>query len=165
MSFDVAAESYQRFMGRFSEPLAAALVLATDPQRGWQVLDVGCGPGALTGDLAAWLGEEAVSAIDPSPAFVEAVHRRLPRVDARLGRAEDLPFADASFDASYAQLVVHFMHEPVAGLREMVQVKYVAREFGALPIPVPKVSITRLAPTSVRERRSRSGMSGARWRD
>ncbi|MBW9204976.1 class I SAM-dependent methyltransferase [Mumia sp. zg.B17] len=122
MSFDVAAESYQRFMGRFSEPLAAALVLATDPQRGWKVLDVGCGPGALTGDLAAWIGDEAVSAVDPSPAFVGAVHRRLPHVDARLGRAEDLPFADATFDASYAQLVVHFMHDPVAGLREMRRV-------------------------------------------
>ena len=86
------------------------------------MLDVGCGPGALTAELVRRLGPDAVTAIDPSPPFVAAAAARFPRVDVRTGAAEDLPFADDSFDAALAQLVVHFMTDPVQGLREMRRV-------------------------------------------
>ncbi|MGH1563291.1 class I SAM-dependent methyltransferase [Mumia sp. DW29H23] len=122
MSFDVAATSYQRFMGRFSEPLADAFVRLADLERGRRALDVGCGPGALTARLAAVVGEGAVAAVDPSEPFVRALHERLPAVDVHRAPAEDLPFSDGDFDAVLAQLVVHFMADPVAGLREMGRV-------------------------------------------
>ena len=122
MTFLVPAEAYGRFMGRFSEPLAAVFADACGVRAGQRVLDVGCGPGALTAELVRRLGPDAVTAIDPSPPFVEAAATRFPRVDVRTGAAEDLPFADASFDAALAQLVVHFMADPVAGLREMGRV-------------------------------------------
>ena len=48
MVFDVAADSYARFMGRFSEPLAAQFAHLAGVHAGQRVLDVGCGPGALT---------------------------------------------------------------------------------------------------------------------
>jgi SAM-dependent methyltransferase len=86
------------------------------------VLDVGCGPGALTGELVRRVGAECVVAVDPSEPFVEAVRERNPGVDARRAPAEALPFADGAFDAALAQLVVHFMTDPVAGLREMSRV-------------------------------------------
>ena len=119
--FAVAAESYDRFMGKFSEPLAPALCDFTGVDSG-RVLDVGCGPGALTAELVRRLGAEGVAAIDPSEPFVEAARDRHPGVDVRLGPAESLPFADAEFDAAIAQLVVHFMADPVGGLREMARV-------------------------------------------
>jgi SAM-dependent methyltransferase len=119
VTFLVPAEAYGRFMGRFSEPLATEFADACGVGAGQRVLDVGCGPGALTAELVRRLGPDAVTAIDPSPPFVEAVAARFPRVDVRIGTAEDLPFADDSFDAVLAQLVVHFMTDPVAGLREM----------------------------------------------
>jgi ubiquinone/menaquinone biosynthesis C-methylase UbiE len=122
MTFVVPAEAYGRFMGRFSEPLAAVFADACGVREGQRVLDVGCGPGALTAELVRRLGPDAVTAIDPSPPFVEATAARFPRVDVRTGSAEDLPFADASFDAALAQLVVHFMADPVQGLREMRRV-------------------------------------------
>ena len=122
MSFDVAADAYGRFMGRYSEPLAEQFVELADIRPGRRALDVGCGPGALTAPLVQRLGSDAVSAIDPSPPFVAAVHARFPDVDVRSGSAEQLPFADDSFDAALAQLVVHFMTDPVAGLREMARV-------------------------------------------
>jgi SAM-dependent methyltransferase len=53
---------------------------------------------------------------------VDATRHRLPGVDVRSGRAEDLPFPDARFDLVLAQLVVHFMADPVAGLAEMARV-------------------------------------------
>lgn len=115
------ADSYTRFMGRFSEPLAprfAALV----PEVGGRVLDVGCGPGVLTDVLVHRYGPGRVDAIDPTPGFVEAARSRLPEVDVRLGTAEELPYADDAYAASYAQLVVHFMNDPVRGLNEMARV-------------------------------------------
>ena len=122
MSFDVTADAYARFMGRYSEPLAAQFAELADVGSGDRVLDVGCGPGALTAQLVERLGLDAVSAVDPSPSFVEAVRARLPGVDARSGVAERLPFHDNTFDAAMAQLVVHFMSDPLAGLREMARV-------------------------------------------
>jgi SAM-dependent methyltransferase len=90
--------------------------------RGQRVLDVGCGPGALTAELASRVGADAVSAVEPSESFAEAARERLPEVDVRRSAAERLPFADGAFDAALAQLVVHFMADPVAGLREMGRV-------------------------------------------
>lgn len=119
--FDVAAESYGRFMGLYSEPLADAMLEVAVPP-GTPVLDVGCGPGALTARLAARLGAGGVSAVDPSASFVAATAARLPGLDVRLAPAEDLPFEDGTFAAAYAALVVHFMTDPVAGLREMARV-------------------------------------------
>jgi len=86
------------------------------------VLDVGCGPGALTGVLVERVGVESVAAIDPSQPFVEAAANRYAAVDVRLAPAEALPFPDASFDAALAQLVVHFMADPAQGVGEMARV-------------------------------------------
>jgi SAM-dependent methyltransferase len=122
MSFDVSAEAYGRFMGRYSEPLAVQFAELARVHGGQRVLDVGCGPGALTAELVRRLGADAVSAVDPSASFAAAVRERLPGVDVRLAPAEQLPFPDGVFDTALAQLVVHFMTDPVAGLREMGRV-------------------------------------------
>ena len=122
VSFDVSADAYLRFMGRYSEPLAVQFADLAGIGRGQRVLDVGCGPGALTAELARRAGPDAVSAVDPSASFAAAARERLPGVDVRRSPAERLPFPDGTFDAALAQLVVHFMTDPVAGLREMSRV-------------------------------------------
>lgn len=150
MSFEVSADAYTRFMARFSEPLAvhfADLAGAGsvgespgEPVKGsgsqgpenqgadqcagsqyaQRALDVGCGPGALSAELVRRLG--SICAVDPSEPFVAAARDRLPEADVRLASAERLPFADDAFDVTLAQLVVQFMTDPVAGLREMARV-------------------------------------------
>lgn len=122
MAFDVAADAYGRFMGRYSEPLAEQLVELAGVRRGQRALDVGCGPGVLTSRLVGRLGAENVAALDPSPSFVAAARERCPGVDIREGTAERLPYDDGAFDVALAGLVVHFMSDPVAGLREMGRV-------------------------------------------
>lgn len=122
--FDVAADSYVRFMGRFSAPLSAPFadvgLAGVDPDA--RVLDVGCGPGILTRELVDRLGESRVSAVDPAEGFVQATAVAFPAVDVRRASAEDLPYPDGTFGATLAQLVVHFMTDPVAGVGEMVRV-------------------------------------------
>lgn len=122
MSFDVAAADYDRFMGRYSVLLAPQMADLADLAPGQRALDVGCGPGALTHELVARLGPDAVAGVDPSESFVAAARGRYPGVDVRLARAEALPFVDNEFDRSLAQLVVHFMADPEAGLSEMRRV-------------------------------------------
>ena len=122
MSFDVAADAYDRFMGRYSVQLSAQLADFAEVHHGQTVLDVGCGPGALTAELVMRLGPESVAAVDPSEPFVAAARARQPGVDVVQASAEQLPFPDGAFDAALAQLVVHFMSDPVAGLTEMARV-------------------------------------------
>jgi len=122
MSFDVAADAYDDFMGRYSRLLSGQLADLASVQPGQRVLDVGCGTGALTGELVARLGSARVAAVDPSEPFVAATRTRHPGVDVRLAPAERLPFPDDTFDAALAQLVVHFMLDPVAGVAEMGRV-------------------------------------------
>ena len=122
MTFNVAAEFYDRFMGRYSVLLAPQLADLAGVAEGHRVLDVGCGPGALTTELVRRLGPAAVVAVDPSEQFVAAARTRHPGVSVQQATAEQLPFPDESFDAALAQLVVHFMADPVAGLGEMGRV-------------------------------------------
>jgi len=122
VGFNVSGDAYDRFMGRYSRLLAPQLADFAGVRAGQRVLDVGSGPGALTTELVARLDAEAVTAVDPSPPFVDALRERLPDVNASQAAAEDLPFGDGAFDAALAQLVVHFMKDPVAGLREMARV-------------------------------------------
>jgi SAM-dependent methyltransferase len=131
VTFTVAADAYDRFMGRYSVPLAP--LFADFARADGQVLDVGCGPGALTAELVGRLGAEAISAVDPSQPFVEAVRERHPGVTVKRAAAEELPFGEQEFDAALAQLVVHFMKDPVAGLREMARV---TREGGVVAASV-----------------------------
>jgi SAM-dependent methyltransferase len=121
-TFRAPAEAYDRFVGRYSRDLAQALIDAAGVAPGDRALDVGCGPGALASELAARLGAESVAAVDPSSGFADACRSRLPGVDVRSASAEALPFPDATFDRTLAQLVVNFMTDPPAGVAEMRRV-------------------------------------------
>lgn len=122
MAFEVAAGAYDRYMGRCSRLLSPKLADLAGARTGQGALDVGCGTGTLTAELVARLGADAVTAVDPSVGFVEAVAARHPGVTVRQAATEELPFGDHGFDVSLAQLVVHFMDDPLAGLTELRRV-------------------------------------------
>jgi SAM-dependent methyltransferase len=122
MSFTVPADAYDRFMGRYSVLLSSQLADLAGVRAGQRVIDVGCGPGALTAELVERVGAAAVSAVDPSEQFVAAARERHPQVSVQQASAEQLPFPDDAFDAALAQLVVHFMSDPAAGVAEMRRV-------------------------------------------
>jgi SAM-dependent methyltransferase len=116
------ADSYEDFMGRYSNPLSRELAREAGVAPGERILDVGCGTGALTAVLAEIVGAENVAGVDPSEPFVEACRARVPGADIRLAPAEQLPFEDASFDRALSQLVFSFVSDPAASATEMVRV-------------------------------------------
>lgn len=122
MTFNVAASAYDAFMGRYSRLLVGQMADLANLRPGDRAIDVGCGPGALTAELVRRLDAANVAAVDPSEPFVTAARARFPDVDVRVAGAESLPYPDQAFDAALAQLVVHFMTDPLAGIREMARV-------------------------------------------
>jgi SAM-dependent methyltransferase len=72
--------------------------------------------------LVERLGVEAVAACDPSPQFVTECAVRHPGVRVELGRAESIPFETGAFDHAIAQLVLHFVSDPLAAASEMMRV-------------------------------------------
>ena len=117
-----AVEQYDRFMGRYAVSLAPQLADAVGVSAGMRVVDVGCGPGALTVELARRAGVESVAGIDPAPGFAAACRERVPGADIREGVAEELPWGDGEFDAALSSLVVAWMADADQGIREMARV-------------------------------------------
>ena len=121
-TFRASAEAYDRFVGRYGSSLSAALIDFAGVKPGMRALDVGSGPGALTGALVERLGAENVNAADPSEPFAEACRERFPGVEVAVASAEALPYGDHTFDAALSQLVVNFMEDAEAGVGEMARV-------------------------------------------
>jgi SAM-dependent methyltransferase len=121
-TFAVAGTTYDSFMGRYSIALAEQFADAAGVVAGDRAIDVGCGPGALTGVLVARLGAEAVYACDPSPPFRDECAARHPGVVVKPGRAESIPFETDAVDHAMAQLVLHFVSEPRQAALEMARV-------------------------------------------
>jgi SAM-dependent methyltransferase len=120
-TFRVAAATYDRHVGRYASGLGSALTEFAGVGPGMRALDVGCGPGALTAQLARRLGAANVCAAEPSEPFAEACRERV-GVEVVSAPAEALPFEDGAFDAALSQLVVNFMSDAEAGVGEMARV-------------------------------------------
>ena len=120
--FAVAADSYDRLMGRYLPTLGVAFADAAEVEPGQRGLDVGCGPGGLTVELVRRLGAENVTAIDPSPPFVTACRDRCPGVDVRNGAAEDLPWGDDTVDVALGSLISGFLRDPGVAATQMRRV-------------------------------------------
>ena len=121
-SFQKPAADYDRFVGRYGRQLARETIERVGIRPEWRVLDVGSGPGALATALAGVVGAANVAAIDPSEPFARACGERVPGADVRVASAQELPFADDTFDATFSQLVVNFLPDAPAALGEMRRV-------------------------------------------
>lgn len=94
---------------------------------GMDLLDVGCGPGTITVDLARIVGPGRVTALEHTDAALdlarrEAESRRQGSVEFAVGDVHDLPFDAGTFDVVHAHQVLQHVHDPVQALREMRRV-------------------------------------------
>jgi SAM-dependent methyltransferase len=117
-------DGYELQMGRFSRLLAPLFTEFAGIKEGARVLDVGCGTGSLTFELArnpriAW-----VEAVDFSPIYIEHAKRRGDdaRLTFRVADACALPFEEASFDHTASMLVLAFVPQADQAVREMRRV-------------------------------------------
>jgi SAM-dependent methyltransferase len=129
--FDRLGSRYGRLRASpdYVDPLTEAVVELGD-LRASRVLDVGCGPGTVLGQLTRAFDVVGVG-LDASPRMIEVARRQLSDgVEFHVGRAEELPFADASFDAALMRLVVHHVDRT----RALAEIMRVLRPNGRLVI-------------------------------
>ena len=104
------AESYLDHFAGLTRETIDLLRDAANVQPGSEVLDVGCGPGHVAGALVESGAD--VTGIDFSTLMIDVARRRFPAIRFQQADAEELPFADASFDAIVSNFVVHHLARP-----------------------------------------------------
>jgi SAM-dependent methyltransferase len=119
-----AGDLYEPYVGRWSRRVADAFLewLAVPAGADW--VDVGCGTGALSEAILRTARPNSIRGFDPSAGFLEFARRRLshPSVTFEVADARSLPLTADSVDATVAGLVINFVAEPPAGVREMARV-------------------------------------------
>jgi len=147
---DVSARTLFAPLGPTYERYAALLSLGQDPR--WRrflvsrldvgprdtVLDVATGTGAVASELLEQSGCTVVG-LDQSPEMLAEARRRLPAsVTLVEGRAEQLPFPDAAFDALTFTYLLRYVTDPAATLRELARVVRPGGTIAGLEFAVPR---------------------------
>lgn len=126
--------AYEPYVGRWSRVVAREFVawLAIPPGARW--LDVGCGTGALSQTIHDVASPREITGIDPSEGYLTFAGQQVPdrRVRFRLGEAQALPEASASYDAVVAGLVLNFVPQPSQAVAEMHRVARVGGDSGGV---------------------------------
>jgi SAM-dependent methyltransferase len=121
----VNAESYERFMGRWSRVVASRFVDLIDVPDGGQILDVGSGTGSLAFTIAQEKPKSRIVGIDTSQEYVAYANSRNPspgRIGFEICDAEQMRFADGAFRACLSLLVFNFIPDPLNVLRQLYRV-------------------------------------------
>lgn len=116
-------DPYEQYIGRWSRQVAARFLSWIDRPAGLRWLDVGCGTGALCAAVADRCAPARISGVEPSAGFLRTAGEHLAgRAGLYRASATHLPFADASVDVVVSGLVLNFVADPAAALREMARV-------------------------------------------
>jgi SAM-dependent methyltransferase len=118
------ADAYERYIGRWSRRAADQFLawLSAPARASW--VDVGCGTGALSGQIVTRTDPARVVGIDPSADFVSAARERVaaPVASFEVGQADRLPLDTASADAVVSGLVLNFVRDVPGALAEATRV-------------------------------------------
>ncbi|MED5618469.1 class I SAM-dependent methyltransferase [Ideonella sp. BN130291] len=118
-----AGDAYERYMGRWSRQLTPLFLqwLAVPAGRHW--LDVGCGTGSLCAAILERAAPASVTGVEPSEGFLATARATLPpEVVLHQGTAARLPLPDHTVDVTVSALVLNFVPDPHAALRDMARV-------------------------------------------
>ena len=116
--------AYERLMGRWSRAVGDIFLEWIEAPSNLRWLDIGCGTGVFTEQVIRSCAPAAVTGIDPSAeqlAFAQA-RAELGMAQFRVADAQELPFADDSFDIAVMALVIHFLPDPGKAVPEMFRV-------------------------------------------
>ncbi|MGH8667285.1 MAG: class I SAM-dependent methyltransferase [Burkholderiales bacterium] len=114
---------YERYVGRWSRKVAPPFLSWLGARPGLRWLDVGCGTGTLCAAIVDLCTPDRVSGIDPSEGFLATARDHLgDRAELRQAGATAIPLDDACVDVVVSGLVLNFIADPNAALREMKRV-------------------------------------------
>src|SRR5829696_2238736 len=115
-------EPYERYVGRWSRLVAREFLdwLAVPPGASW--LDVGSGTGALSATVLEVTSPASVTGVDPAEGFVAHARAAVPAATFVVGDAQELPFAEGSFEVAVSGLVLNFVADPGRAVAEMTRV-------------------------------------------
>lgn len=124
MSIWASGAPYETYVGRWSRPVAQALLDWLAVRAGSQWLDVGCGTGALSETILREADPAGVVGVDASAGFVGYAREQVrdARAEFEVGDAQALPFEGNRFDAVVSGLMLNFLQSPERGLAEMARV-------------------------------------------
>ena len=119
----------------YSDDMRRCVVDMAEVKNGDFVLEVGCGTGFTTYEIANRVGEENIVAVDLTPEQMMKAVERYPSASFFRGDAENLPFRDSTFDASISAGSIEYWPNPVRGIAEMARV---TKEGGRVVILAPR---------------------------
>ena len=116
-------DAYERYVGRWSRPVAEQFLTWLDVPAAASWLDVGCGTGALCETILQRAAPARVVGIDPSLPYLQQARRRVGLGHGRFaaGRAERLPIESHTFDAVVSALALNFVPVPESAVHEMAR--------------------------------------------
>ncbi len=116
--------AYERYMGRWSRKIASQFVAWINAEPGTSWIDIGCGTGELTKAVIYSGAPSRVVGIDASAAFLQVAAAQVSDSGAEFkqGDAQSLPEDDDAFDVAVSGLVLNFIPDKKAALKEMVRV-------------------------------------------
>ena len=116
--------AYEKMMGVWSQLVGKEFIQWLNPTSGQSWIDIGCGTGAFTAQIAELCSPSQLLGIDPSEHQIEFARKRSMAHSAtfQIGDATDLPCEPSSFDVATMALVLFFLSDPVLGMTEMKRV-------------------------------------------
>ncbi|HEX6015779.1 MAG TPA: class I SAM-dependent methyltransferase [Geminicoccaceae bacterium] len=119
-----SGDLYERYVGRWSRPVAQEFLAWLGAPAGLDWLEVGCGTGAMTETIAESCAPGRLVGVDTSAGFLDFARQRLgpDRAEFRQADAQALPFADGAFDRVVSGLVLNFVPDQARAAAEMARV-------------------------------------------
>jgi SAM-dependent methyltransferase len=130
-----AAQGYERlFVPAIFRRWSPVLLEAAGVEPGHDLLDAGCGTGAIARDAVKVVGDHgSVAGIDKSASMLRVARDLCPTAAFRQGDVAELPYTDGSFDVVVSSFMLMFVPDPVQAIREM---RRVLRPGGRLAVSV-----------------------------
>lgn len=140
-SWSGAAEVYPDSIAPLTRQSLATILAPVKLSPGARVLDVGCGPGDITNELAE-MGAEAIG-VDFAGPMVDVARKRYPGLRFEQADVEKLPFDEGAFDLVTGNMVVHHFARPEVAFQEIARVLRPKGTFTFIvPVPDTQTSFT-----------------------